>query len=54
MNEYTKRNCLENIKNYKEELKRFKYIQNPYNMTTSYSNIEKQIADTEKELVENS
>jgi hypothetical protein len=44
MNEFTKRNCVENIKVYKDELKKLKYIQNPYNVTTSYSNIEKQVS----------
>ena len=38
-----RRKCKENIKQYKEELSKLRYLQNPFNVTMSYSNIESRI-----------
>ena len=37
------RNCKENIKKYKDEIEKYKYLQNPFNVTMSFSNIEAKV-----------
>lgn len=43
------RNCKENIKKYKDELEKFKYLQNPFNVTMSFSNIEAKVEKAVRE-----
>lgn len=43
LKELKSRNCKGHIKQYQEELNKLRYIQNPYNVTSSYSSIERKL-----------